>query len=159
MCPLSTEDAIQQLLAIEEIKQVKARYCRFVDTERWDDFRDLFTEDVVLSMDDGRYEDATREEFVDGLKRWRSQLGGNSVHHVHSPEITLLSADRAVGIWAMGDILEYSAESGRQSFSGHGHYHEEYRRDAGVWRISSVRLTRLRRDPFDPATGHGLLPR
>jgi hypothetical protein len=36
---------------------------------------------------------------------------------------------------------------GRQGF---GHYHDEFRREDGVWRISSLRLTRLHVEPFTP---------
>lgn len=40
-------DAATTLLEIEAIKQLKARYCRFLDTKQWDDWRALFTDDFV----------------------------------------------------------------------------------------------------------------
>ena len=40
--------AAQSLVAVEEIKQLKARYFRFMDTKRWDEWADLFAEDAVL---------------------------------------------------------------------------------------------------------------
>ena len=37
-------DAATTLCEIEAIKQLKARYCRYLDTKQWDDWRQLFTE-------------------------------------------------------------------------------------------------------------------
>jgi len=34
---------LERLVAIEEIKTLKARYFRFVDTKQWDDLRACFT--------------------------------------------------------------------------------------------------------------------
>ena len=41
-------DAVEQLLAREEIKELKARYGRFIDQKRWDDWQALFTDDAEL---------------------------------------------------------------------------------------------------------------
>ena len=38
---------LSTLEAIEQIKQVKARYFRFVDHKRWEEWGELFTEDVT----------------------------------------------------------------------------------------------------------------
>lgn len=40
-------DAATTLWEIEAIKQLKARYCRYLDTKRWDDWRTLFTDDFL----------------------------------------------------------------------------------------------------------------
>ncbi|HTZ23833.1 MAG TPA: nuclear transport factor 2 family protein, partial [Streptosporangiaceae bacterium] len=41
-----------------------------------------------------------------------------------------------------------------RAFQGFGHYHEEYRRDGdGQWRISRLRLSRLRVDEVTPSSG------
>ncbi len=75
-----------------------------------------------------------------------------SVHHCHMPEIELLDDTRARGIWAMEDYVEWTdgaapAEApGSKGFRGYGHYEEEYRVEAGVWKICFLRLTRLRID-------------
>ena len=41
-----TVDAVQQLLDIEAIKQLKARYCNAVALKDWDTFFSLFAEDL-----------------------------------------------------------------------------------------------------------------
>ena len=35
------------LMEIESIKQLKARYCRYLDTKDWDSWRDVFTDDIL----------------------------------------------------------------------------------------------------------------
>ena len=40
-------DFSQQLWEIEQIKQLKARYFRLMDTKDWDAWRELFTDDCV----------------------------------------------------------------------------------------------------------------
>lgn len=122
---------------IEAIRNLKARYCRFLDTREWDEFRRLFTDDVMVDLGDaGMFDDA--EGF---LAFARSALEGTtSVHRVHMPEIEVMDADTATGIWSMTDII---AGPGSNHLQGFGHYHETYRREDGEWRFASLRLTRL----------------
>jgi hypothetical protein len=63
-----------------------------------------------------------------------------------------IDGHNATGIWAMSDYVEMFDADGvaTHGFWGYGHYHERYRRDDGVWRISSWKLTRLRVDPLSP---------
>jgi len=65
-----------------------------------------------------------------------------TVHHGHMPEIEILDADRATGIWAMFDQVDLPGLVLR----GFGHYHDEYVRSGARWRIHRSRLTRLRLD-------------
>ena len=37
---------------IEEIKQLKARYFRLMDTKQWDEWADLFTDDLDTWFED-----------------------------------------------------------------------------------------------------------
>jgi SnoaL-like domain len=60
-------------------------------------------------------------------------------HHCHTPELTLVSATTAAGIWAMEDLLIFA--DGGQLF-GAGHYHETYEKQGGSWRIKTLHLTR-----------------
>ena len=38
----------EDLVEIERIKQLKARYFQLMDQKRWDEWADVFTEDVVI---------------------------------------------------------------------------------------------------------------
>lgn len=42
---------LEELSAIEAIKQVKARYCHHIDLKEWDDYADLFTREAMLDTD------------------------------------------------------------------------------------------------------------
>ena len=44
-------DALQMLLAQNEIRGLKARYCRFLDTKDWEGLTSLFLEDAVLDVE------------------------------------------------------------------------------------------------------------
>jgi hypothetical protein len=66
-----------------------------------------------------------------------------TVHHGHMPEIEIVSATSARGIWAMEDLLRWPDGT---EMRGYGHYHETYEKAGGRWRISRSTLTRLRVD-------------
>ena len=46
--PEDLRRALQQLMDIEAIKQLKARYFRFMDEKRWDEWGQVFTHDATL---------------------------------------------------------------------------------------------------------------
>jgi uncharacterized protein (TIGR02246 family) len=132
---------------LEAIKQLKARYCRTLDTKDWDAMRRVFADDVVVdTTGSGGGVVAGADAFMDFL---RNALAGHvSVHHCHTPEITLTSPSGATGIWAMEDRIQW-ADGGE--LIGFGHYHETYEKTDGVWRIKTSTLTRLRMDITEPA--------
>jgi hypothetical protein len=139
----------EQLWDIEQIKQLKARYFRLLDTKDWDAFAELFTEDCVHYLPQESAKTAIgNAEYLRDIK---VQLGGGTTaHHGHMPEITLLSDTEAEGIWAMFDYVETELPSGPIKIQGYGHYFETYRKESdGVWRISSKRNVRLRLDRLD----------
>ena len=134
---------------IEAIKQLKARYFRLMDTKQWDDWGMVFTADVVMEVPEVGMVNNGREEVVQTVSS-RAREGARTAHHGHMPEIEITGRDTARGIWAMFDFVEWQnsrvgAESG---LTGFGHYHEEYVRDDGEWRIARIRLERLRVDPL-----------
>jgi len=130
---------------IEAIKQLKARYFRFMDTKDWDGLASVFTADVEIDMTgEGGGVTTTVEEYLPFLR-------GNiehvvTVHHGHMPEIEVTSGTSAKGIWAMEDHLRWPEGAPLAALHGFGHYHETYRKTPDGWRIASMRLTRLRRD-------------
>ncbi len=137
------EQAVNRLLAIEEIKNLKARYFRCVDSRQWEEFATLFTEDVQIDFAESTSGSRTREEFVAAATRHFAT--GISIHHGHLPEITILDEQHATAIWPMFDLVETAPDSGYESHTGYGHYTEEYRRVDGRWLISTTRLSRVKR--------------
>lgn len=130
------------LVEIEAIKQLKARYFRAMDEKRWDDWGQCFTSDATL---DTREDGAPITTGRDAIQKLVSSAVGPAitVHHGHMPEIELTGARSARGVWSMEDFLEFPGDP-PFTLHGRGHYHEEYVRDErGTWRIHTLRLTRL----------------
>jgi hypothetical protein len=135
--PRDVADAVQRLVDRAAIEEVKARYFRFVDLQRWDDLAVLFSADAELHI--GEAHAVGRDAVVELI---RTVLAGvRTVHLGHMPEIQFHGGDVATGVWAMFDLVERPGEPVRVGF---GHYHEEYARDEDGWRIARVRLERLR---------------
>jgi uncharacterized protein (TIGR02246 family) len=146
---------IDRLVAIEAIHQLKARYFRGIDTKDWDLWGDVFTEDATLTIADIGMDMAGRDAIVQGVSG--ALTGATTVHHGHMPEIKITGPDTARGIWAMYDYVEWPPleDGSRVGLHGYGHYHEEYVRQDGTWRIARSRLERLRTDSLgaDPFAG------
>jgi hypothetical protein len=133
-----------RLAAVEDIKQLKARYFRLMDTKDWKAMREVFTDDARMDID------GFATEGGDAIIAFLTGVLGQvrTVHHGHMPEIAITGDGRATGIWAMYDYVEFPAEGLPQGFHGYGHYHDEYRLQDGTWRIATTRLERLRIDPL-----------
>lgn len=139
---------IEKLLAIEEIKQLKARYFRSVDTKDWATFKTVFAPDVHFDISED-----VPDCVLLGPDRIVEAASGPlngvvSVHHGHCPEINITSDTTATGIWAMEDMLRWSeaSEFPNQTFHGYGHYFESYEKIGDRWRIKAMKLKRLRVD-------------
>jgi hypothetical protein len=134
-----------EVLAIEAIRQLTARYFRLLDQKRWDDWGEVFTDDVVVDTTDDGVDHVIhgRDEFVAGLRPLLE--GVRTVHHGHMPEIQLTGPDTASGVWSMEDHLFWPEDQGGMTLWGTGWYEEEYRRgDDGQWRIAVMKLRRNR---------------
>lgn len=131
---------------IDEIRQLKARYFRTMDTKDWDAMRQVFVDDVVIDTSEaGGNVVKGADAFIAFL---RETLGDVvTVHHGHMPEIALTSATSATGTWALNDILIWP--SGMR-LDGYGHYDETYEKLGDDWRIRSSKLTRLHVDVIMP---------
>ena len=142
---------LQRLVDIEEIKQLKARYFRAIDTKQWDDFGEVFTTDARLEVPEADMVVDGRAEIVASVSG--ALTGATTVHHGHMPEIELTGPDTARGTWAMFDYVEWDVGEGadRVGLQGYGHYREDYAREDGRWRIARSRLERLRVDPLGAA--------
>ncbi len=131
---------------LEQIRQLKARYFRLMDTKQWELMEGLFSEDVVatyegpprLSKDDDPkvFTCNGRSTLVGGIKGLLEQ--GKSMHQGFMPEITFTSDTTATGIWSMFDYVRLPS----CAFRGWGHYHEEYVKEADGWKINFLMIPR-----------------
>jgi uncharacterized protein (TIGR02246 family) len=134
---------VEQLVDLEEIKQVKARYFRFLDTKRWDDWRALFADDARLTVPGRTAGSLPIDEFFPVITK--AHAATVTVHQGHTPDVVFTGPDEARCIWSLNDFCDRPA--GRMpSNLGYGYYDETYRRVDGAWRIASLALSYARRD-------------
>ncbi len=144
----TAEDNATTLLAIEAIKQLKARYCRYLDAKDWSAWRSLFTDDFLSDTSEaGGKVIVGADDFVAFTRRGIGRPAQATAHQVHAPEIELTSATTARGVWALRDVVRFGPGL---TLVGYGHYHETYENVAGQWLIKSSKLTRLREDIVTP---------
>ena len=139
---------MEELLAIEAIRNLKGRYFRLLDTKQWEEWAMTFAADAELAIDtavstwgrDGKTRMRTtgRQAIMEMVRASRHETV--TVHHGHTAEIEIISPTTARGIWAMEDIIDSPSVNRR----GQGHYHETYEKVDGRWYIKTLRLTRLR---------------
>ena len=135
------------LVEIEALKQLKARYCRLLDAKDWQAWRQIFTDDFVsdTSKAGGKVIDGAND-FVAFTRASLKKPSQATAHQVHAPELELTSPTTARGIWALEDVVRLAPGI---NLRGYGHYHETYEKIDGQWLIKSSTLTRLREDVFN----------
>jgi hypothetical protein len=133
---------IQRLMDIEAIKQLKHAYFRCIDTANTEELGTLFHEDVLVHFKGGNYEWKLngRQEYVDNIgTAFSNQAIGH--HNGHHPEIQMLSATEATGIWYLADnmwILNHNAFT-----TGTAVYWDRYIKRDGRWLIRETRYERI----------------
>ena len=122
---------------IDDIKTVKYRYLRTLDTKDWDAFADTLADDVI-----GHYGESAGEEHHftnrdDLVGFMRASLGPEILteHRVTHPEITV-DGDEATATWYLQDRV--IAPAFDFMLIGAGFYHDRYRRTPDGWKISET---------------------
>lgn len=148
-------DRVEELYAIEAIRQAKARYFRGVDTSDGDCVRGILAQDCVLDYRGCCTDPVTGRDFlpamnimIRGRANWSAdglaKAGIVSVHQGHNGEVTLLGGDTASAIWPMTDRLFMRPGAPFAQITGYGYYHETYVREDGAWKIATLRIERIR---------------
>jgi hypothetical protein len=146
---------VEQLKAIEEIRQVKSRYFRGVDTADSELVRGILAEDCVLDYMGCCTDPTTGRDYfpamnivMHGSAGWSSTglraMGIVSVHHSHNGEISVTSDTTASAVWSMTDRLFMPEGKDYAVMTGYGYYHETYEKVAGVWKMKTLRIQRIR---------------
>lgn len=127
---------------IAEIKQVKYRYLRALDTKHWDDFAQTLAEDVKGDYGPSLGNElhfTDRDALVDFM---RTSLGPSIIteHRVDHPEITMDGPDEASATWYLQDRV--IAPDFNFMLIGAAFYHDSYRRTPDGWKISATSYDR-----------------
>jgi hypothetical protein len=143
-------DDVERLVAIEQIRRMRSRYLRMLDTKNWDEVANAYAPDATLAF---------HTEAPGIVSRGRTQIIAmitstlvdvDSVHYAHTAEIDLLSPHRATGVWALEDKLWFGPKSmypGRRVHA-YGHLEDSYSKIDGRWLLQDVQITRLRVDHY-----------
>lgn len=133
---------MNELLEIEKIKQLKARYFRALDTNDWQSFSDCLSTDCSADYGDGEYSFGNREEIVDFMSTNMSADTFLSMHNGHHPEIGVASdGASATGVWYLQDMILDLSNNVR--LYGTGIYNDKYVKSGDDWKISYTAYARI----------------
>lgn len=123
MTTVSDEEAIRRIIAL---------YAQLLDDQRFDDIGGLFTTDATLPW--GGETLQGRDGIVRGLPATQPPAPGRIKHLVFAPVIDI-DGDTARA-WS-DVIVSLVPEDGPAEMSFVGRYHDRFRREEGVWRMTS----------------------
>lgn len=127
------EQRLQQLEALEQIRQLKHRYLNACDLKQVEVIRECFAPGpVVIDYGDlGVFHD--RDDFIELYTRLACHPQVNDLHHGSNPELELESLSEARGRWALF-YLNLDPQTGVTRQLG-GFYEDRYRLTEAGWRI------------------------
>lgn len=149
-----SDESVQRLVDIEDIKQLKGLYCYCVAKEDWATFETLFAEDLLF-LSPGGGPHTSRSAFMEfhkaniqGPKLW-------GVIRCYTPMIKITGANTATGVWGLDDLHIWPGHDGPHvGHRAYGHYYEEYVRLDGGWRFKKIEVIYDRMDPLEGGFGH-----
>ena len=133
---------LQQLSDLEDIRTLKHRYFRGIDTADPSLLEILFTADVSVDYRGGNYRVSLqgRDDMLEFLAN-SFHSGAIAMHHGHMPEITLTGANSAEGLWYLEDIF-INLEQKTHTI-GSAIYRDHYRREGDRWLIARTEYDRV----------------
>jgi hypothetical protein len=133
---------VQQLSDLEDIRILKHRYYRGIDTADEALLGTLFAEDVTVEYRGGGYSVnlAGRANMLDFLMN-SFHADAVAMHQGHMPDIAFTGPDSAEGIWYLEDIF-ISLER-NDITAGSAIYRDRYARIDGEWKITRTEYDRI----------------
>ena len=132
---------MQTLFDIEEIKQLKARYFRGIDTCNLELLQTVLSNDVHIRFDSPTYQyeingiNAAMDFYRNAFTHRRFGM-----HNGHTPEIKV-EGESATGIWYLNDLFINLDE--QTILTGSALYEDCYIKVSGQWRIQRTGYKRL----------------
>lgn len=139
---------IEWLVALEEIRQLKARRDRYVDAHDWDAYQALHAPDHVsyhaaIPGEEEPVAWTSSEEMIRNVRKIMTEIDTITVHHSYDPEIVLDTLTSARGIWAMTAAKVAEGLDGKPAWQiTYGNYYETYEKRDGQWLFTTRRWHR-----------------
>ncbi|MEW2505806.1 nuclear transport factor 2 family protein [Amycolatopsis sp. NPDC047767] len=134
----------ERLVVVDEIRQFMAQYVSYADRKQFDRLSQLFAPEATFTIHDPQGAQVMRmtgpKEIEDVITT--SVGDATAIHHLFSFTTEVHSPVAASSTVAMEDWIDGSTLKVR----GYGHYHGEFAKVDGSWRIEKFVQTRLRTD-------------
>ena len=136
---------LEWIVALEKIRQLKARRDRYVDAHDWDAYQALHAPDHVSyhASIPGEAEPVawtSSEEMIRNVSKIMTEIDSITVHHSYDPEIVFDTPTKARGIWAMTAAKVAQGDDGKPSWQiTYGNYYETYEKRDGRWLFTTRR--------------------
>ena len=138
-------EGLERLLALEDIRLQRAKYCRYIDTHQFDRLAEVLSQDFVLDMSPvdkvlgGKNDPIAGRDAVIGHMNAHFVTLKKLIHITTIPIIEFQDAENATGIWRQETFVKEVRD-----FAGAGIAYatasDTYRKDEGEWRITSVTI-------------------
>ena len=134
------ERQVQRLSDIEEIKALKGKYLRCLDTKDWNGIRETFAPNIHTEYSSGKYSFDNADDIVNFLD---TSMPKSIIHqhNCHTPEIWFDSDTVAWGYWYLQDYLLITPNNSR--LLGTAIYKDRYEKVDGKWLIAMTGYTRI----------------
>src|SRR3954467_4158295 len=147
---------VEKLVAINEIREVMARYARHADHKEFEALAGLFTPDGTFTPHKVDGSVWMHMEGRDGIATTISESVGNAqvLHQLFSFETEMHSPTSATSVVSMADMLirpdgdpvASHENTDFKTMHGYGHYHGAFVKVDGRWYIKTLVQTRLKMD-------------
>ena len=140
------EARVRTLEDIEEIKKLQARYTYLLDTDKWNEAVNLFTENAKVQLTGFLCEG--KEEIT---KIYKELFGSGmmSMHrHMVIQPVIEVDGETARGMWYLFNVHTYKLPQGDTPMWSQAKYENEYVKEDGKWKISSLRYIINFRTPY-----------
>jgi hypothetical protein len=125
---------LDRLLAIEEIRATKARYCAAFDDHDWTAYRAVFSDDCVMDWKLPGHKIDTPDEFLAFITTvMRPSI--KTRHHAHNLQVEFVSKIEAIVRWDHENWTWFE-DGSKPHIVQWGQYREKYRKTPKGWLIS-----------------------
>lgn len=143
--PDDLEARVRALEDVEAIKKLTFRYAYSVDARDWTDVADCFAEGATIDFGAvGKH--VGKDEIAKFFREVIPSRVTFTLHRVLNPVIDV-QGENAKGLWYFSVPATDKPTNGAMWIAGR--YDNEYVKESGVWKLSSMVATFYFRTPFD----------